>query len=108
MRVTARSFGASLSGLYLTQSSVRASNRRQRLAAPFECKCTEPALPTNLQPLLSLTRLHPGCPIRIQVFNVATSPLVQNAWDSGQTLAVHGLVYALTDGILKVGVRCRS
>ncbi|KAL4450540.1 hypothetical protein ABPG77_000896 [Micractinium sp. CCAP 211/92] len=36
-----------------------------------------------------------------QVFNVCTSPIVQQAWDAGQTLAVHGLVYALSDGILK-------
>lgn len=36
-----------------------------------------------------------------QVFNVCTSPIVQQAWDAGQPLAVHGLVYALTDGILK-------
>jgi hypothetical protein len=28
--------------------------------------------------------------------------MVQQAWDAGQALAVHGLVYALTDGILKV------
>lgn len=38
-----------------------------------------------------------------QVFNVCTSPMVQQAWDSGQTLSVHGLVYALGDGILQVG-----
>lgn len=38
----------------------------------------------------------------LQVFNVCTSPIVQQAWDAGQLLAVHGLVYALTDGILKV------
>ncbi len=37
-----------------------------------------------------------------QVFNVCTSPIVQQAWDNGQTLAVHGLVYALSDGILQV------
>nr|AXF41553.1 carbonic anhydrase CAH1510 [Chlorella sp. ArM0029B] len=36
-----------------------------------------------------------------QVFNVCTSPIVQQAWDAGQRLAVHGLVYALSDGILK-------
>ncbi|KAI7838875.1 hypothetical protein COHA_007341 [Chlorella ohadii] len=36
-----------------------------------------------------------------QVFNVCTSPIVQQAWDNGQTLAVHGLVYALSDGILQ-------
>lgn len=36
-----------------------------------------------------------------QVFNVCTSPMVQQAWDAGQPLAVHGLVYALSDGILQ-------
>ena len=37
-----------------------------------------------------------------QVFNVCTSPIVQKAWDLGQPLAVHGLVYDIADGILKV------
>lgn len=56
------------------------------------------ALPPSLrQP----TPPHPSH--RAQVFNVCTSPIVQQAWDAGQTLAVHGLVYALSDGILKVG-----
>lgn len=36
-----------------------------------------------------------------QVFNICTSPVVQQAWDSGQPLAVHGLVYSLEDGLLK-------
>ncbi|GAB4822933.1 hypothetical protein N2152v2_009979 [Parachlorella kessleri] len=36
-----------------------------------------------------------------QVFNVCTSPIVQKAWDLGQPLAVHGLVYDIADGILK-------
>lgn len=36
-----------------------------------------------------------------QVFNVCTSPVVQQAWDAGQPLAVHGLVYSLEDGLLK-------
>lgn len=36
-----------------------------------------------------------------QVFNVCTSPVVQQAWDSGRPLAVHGLVYSLDDGVLK-------
>ena len=37
-----------------------------------------------------------------QVFNVCSSPLVQSAWDQGQTLSVHGLAYAVGDGLLKV------
>jgi carbonic anhydrase len=36
-----------------------------------------------------------------QVFNVCTSPVVQQAWDNGQPLAIHGLVYSLEDGLLK-------
>lgn len=36
-----------------------------------------------------------------QVFNVCTSPVVQQAWDQGQELAIHGLVYSLEDGLLK-------
>lgn len=36
-----------------------------------------------------------------QVFNVCTSPVIQQAWDAGQPLAVHGLVYDLKDGILR-------
>lgn len=36
-----------------------------------------------------------------QVFNVCTSPVVQQAWDAGAPLAVHGLVYSLEDGLLK-------
>ena len=45
-------------------------------------------------------------PAFLQVFNVCTSPIVQQAWDAGQPLAVHGLVYALTDGILKARHCC--
>nr|AXF41552.1 carbonic anhydrase CAH920 [Chlorella sp. ArM0029B] len=36
-----------------------------------------------------------------QVFNVCTAPVVQSAWDSGRSLAVHGMVYSLEDGELK-------
>ncbi|PSC75414.1 carbonic anhydrase [Micractinium conductrix] len=36
-----------------------------------------------------------------QVFNVCTSPVVQQAWDAGRLLAVHGLVYQLDNGHLK-------
>lgn len=37
-----------------------------------------------------------------QVFNVCSSPIVQAAWDAGTPLIVHGLVYSLKDGLLKV------
>lgn len=36
-----------------------------------------------------------------QVFNVCTSPTVQTAWEQGQELTVHGVVYDLRDGLLK-------
>lgn len=41
-----------------------------------------------------------------QVFNICTSPVVQAAWEEGQELAVHGVIYALEDGLLKVGLLC--
>lgn len=36
-----------------------------------------------------------------QVRNVCSTTIVRNAWGRGQDLTVHGLVYALKDGILK-------
>jgi carbonic anhydrase len=36
-----------------------------------------------------------------QVANVCRTTIVRNAWAAGQTLAVHGLVYDLTDGLLR-------
>ncbi len=36
-----------------------------------------------------------------QVVNVARSTVVQDAWDRGQPLMVHGWVYGLSDGLLK-------
>jgi carbonic anhydrase len=36
-----------------------------------------------------------------QVFNVATSPVVQQAWSFGQSLSIHGLVYSLKNGVLQ-------
>lgn len=36
-----------------------------------------------------------------QVFNVCTNPIVQAAWDRGQKLSVHGLIYSPGDGLLK-------
>jgi carbonic anhydrase len=35
-----------------------------------------------------------------QVVNVAQTTIVQQAWERGQGLAVHGWIYALTDGLL--------
>lgn len=36
-----------------------------------------------------------------QVTNVCNTTIVQQAWKSGQTLAVHGWIYGIKDGILK-------
>ena len=36
-----------------------------------------------------------------QVFNVCHTTIVQNAWKRGQTLAVHGWIYRLTDGLIR-------
>jgi carbonic anhydrase len=36
-----------------------------------------------------------------QVHNVASDVFVQDAWARGQSLAVHGWVYALADGLVK-------
>ncbi|KAG1674448.1 hypothetical protein FOA52_003053 [Chlamydomonas sp. UWO 241] len=36
-----------------------------------------------------------------QTFHVCTSPVVQNAWDSGQELSVYGVIYSLKDGLMK-------
>ncbi len=36
-----------------------------------------------------------------QVLNAASTTIVQNAWERGQELAVHGWVYALKDGLVR-------
>ncbi|KAL6772465.1 CAH7 [Auxenochlorella protothecoides x Auxenochlorella symbiontica] len=36
-----------------------------------------------------------------QVFNICSSPIVQAAWEDGQHLSVHGVIYALNDGLLQ-------
>lgn len=36
-----------------------------------------------------------------QVANVCNTTIVQNAWKTGQTLAVHGWIYSIEDGILR-------
>lgn len=35
-----------------------------------------------------------------QVYSVCNTTIVQNAWASGRELAVHGLIYGLSDGLL--------
>lgn len=39
--------------------------------------------------------------IKEQVFGLAKTSIVQNAWESGQKLSIHGWVYALSNGIVK-------
>jgi len=36
-----------------------------------------------------------------QVFNVAETTIVRNAWERGQELSVHGWVYSLKDGLVR-------
>ena len=44
-----------------------------------------------------------------QVEHVCHTTVVQNAWNDGQKLSVHGLIYSLNDGILKdLAVRITS
>jgi carbonic anhydrase len=35
-----------------------------------------------------------------QVKNVATSTVVQNAWEQGENLTVHGWIYSIRNGML--------
>ena len=37
----------------------------------------------------------------MQVFNVCTSPVMQQAWESGQEVFVHGLVFDVATGTLR-------
>ncbi len=41
------------------------------------------------------------CNIIEQVNNICQTTILQNAWNAGQRVAVHGWVYRLSDGILK-------
>jgi len=47
--------------------------------------------------------------VRRQVANVAVNPFVQDAWERGQALAVHGWCYSLATGLVNdLGVTVRS
>ena len=48
-------------------------------------------------------RLQRLCELNVmaQVANVCHTTIVQNAWQRGQSLSVHGWVYSLKDGLLK-------
>lgn len=55
------------------------------------------ALPTAEERARALCR----CNVVEQVRHVCESTIVQNAWKEGRTLAVHGWVYSLQDGLLQ-------
>ncbi|MGR5488101.1 carbonate dehydratase, partial [Vibrio alfacsensis] len=43
------------------------------------------------------------------VYNLGNSTIMQNAWERGQEVEVHGVVYGIGDGKLQdLGVRCSS
>ena len=57
------------------------------------------------------TRLNRLCELNVmrQVRNVASDVFVQDAWDRGQALDVHGWVYSLSNGLVKdLGVTIRG
>ncbi|MCA2014909.1 carbonate dehydratase [Vibrio tritonius] len=44
-----------------------------------------------------------------QVYNLGNSTILQNAWERGQDVELHGVVYGIEDGHLEyLGVRCTS
>jgi len=49
------------------------------------------------------TRVDRLCELNVvaQVLNAAQTTIVQNAWERGQQLAIHGWVYGLTDGLVR-------
>jgi carbonic anhydrase len=56
-------------------------------------------------------RLDRLCELNVieQVVNVSLTTIVQGAWDAGQDLAVHGVIYSIRDGLLKdLGVTLAS
>ncbi|WP_261903132.1 carbonate dehydratase [Vibrio fortis] len=51
------------------------------------------------------------CEINVaeQVYNLGNSTIMQSAWERGQEVEIHGVVYGIGDGKLKdLGVRCSS
>ena len=51
------------------------------------------------------------CEINVaeQVYNLGNSTIMQNAWERGQEVEIHGVVYGIGDGKLQdLGVRCSS
>jgi carbonic anhydrase len=49
------------------------------------------------------TRFSKLCELNVieQVINVAETTMLQDAWECGQSVAIHGLIYDLGDGILR-------
>jgi carbonic anhydrase len=44
-----------------------------------------------------------------QVYNLGNSTIMQSAWERGQQVDVHGVVYGIGDGkLLDLGMRCDS
>ena len=56
-----------------------------------------------LEPLDESARFDKLCELNVieQVINVAETTTLQDAWGSGQDVTVHGLIYDLSDGILR-------
>lgn len=51
------------------------------------------------------------CEINVaeQVYNLGNSSIMQAAWERGQQVEIHGVIYGIGDGKLKdLGVRCQS
>lgn len=51
------------------------------------------------------------CEINVveQVYNLGNSTIMQSAWERGQNIDIHGVIYGLNDGKLKdMGMRCHS
>lgn len=48
-------------------------------------------------------RINRLCEINVasQVFNVCNTTIVQEAWDQGQEITVHGWIYGINDGLLR-------
>lgn len=55
-----------------------------------------------LQPLDDAARMDRLCELNVirQVENICHTRIVQNAWERGQNLSVHGWIYRLKDGLL--------
>ncbi len=62
----------------------------------------------NLESLPVDERLNKLCELNVveQVHNVCHSPVIQKAWQQGQELAVHGLIYNIQNGILQDLISC--